>query len=157
MKAGSACSRQGNCRARVCYSSKYACVDDAELVLRMIFSPYHIKKGKITVGAFSFEQLTKMGVSVNRQHLLTIEKYSDLVCRMDNREGRTFAGVAQLHANEIRNISNLMICPSGNQENPSHADILTQTEIEDKEFLDQIRRELVSICNLMPLEAIFSE
>ena len=123
----------------------------------MIFAPYHIKKGKITVGAFSSVQLTNMGVSVNRQQLLTSEKYSHIVSQMDNSEDRTLAGIAQLHANKIRNISELMICPSGNPGNPSHADIFTRTEIDDKEFLDQIRRELVNICKLVPQEAIFTE
>lgn len=156
MRVGITCSRAGRCDIENCYSSVNSCVEDSEMILRMIFLPYHVRSGRITVGAFSSKQLLEFGVSVNRKIMLTQEMYSNVVQRIDCNENRILFGIAQLNAEKVRYISELMICPSGNHDDPSHADIFAQNERLEKEDIDQIRRDLVEICNLMSEDEVFN-
>lgn len=141
------CPHEGQRIKKFCDSN--GLVEDFEILVRVVKPKLHYNKksGNLKPGALPISHLKKLdkGLSVDRQTLHTKESYR---AKLNEKLGRKeVEAVMRTTAGQVREIGNsaFLICPSGSEDDPAHADILLRNVNEDDGLLEFLRLALLDL------------
>ena len=129
-------------------------VQDSEYLLRALFSPEHVRDGKVLSRAISLQDLQKRGFSVHRIEYVSrdyvLSLISKVLARPRSEEPWTDAGVAILHTEQVRSLQMkderaFRVIDIATYENPGHAAIYAAQPWQGKAHARELRQDFVAI------------
>jgi hypothetical protein len=145
-------------------------VEDCEILIRIIVSPHHFKKGDTFLerAAFTRSELRNRGASAERKNLTKPTRLTHSSHKLLTAEDRSIAGYALVECSSIRGIvdgmGNRIFCvlDTALECNPAHADIFFAKEISRGEqvkyrdrMIDAFNEMIKAHGSLYRLEEIF--
>ena len=139
-------------------------VQDEETLLRLGFSPEHMRDGKIGPSAIAFEDLTARGMSVDREKYVRRQVISDKAEDMMNRglDSRKEALVSTFSCRDVRRLTDqngrraFVVIDTAIPENSAHASIYS-AYAQDRGQVRKIRKLLLELLqNYQPLNVYLS-
>ena len=128
------------------YSSKP--VGGSEILARFIFSPMHIKKGRLLPSVFS--HVHSIGCSVQRESIATTDELVGFAHKfLSAKNDRVWKGVLLAKCDDLRNIktedtSNRLICiyDTAERDNPAHGEMGQTQYIIEEADQNELRSKL---------------
>ena len=156
MQDGYACPKKDLCDKNHCTNPLHGFVKHDETLMRLIMSPHHISHGKISPAAFSEKDLCMRGLSTNRKRFFTANDAVKISQKIIGERDVTLAGCCAAKAIDIRGLQHnnetvCLICPSGTQNNHSHADIYVIGKFTYAEF-NKLRVALKNLFSQFPID-----